>query len=288
MASEFSVPQITQFASISQYLSANERSSLMQLKSGSLIGNLPELLYMENYLLQNILSLTPSGSTIRGTAEYALSLCGKYLQQAIQRITAISGGVPLISGPSNQSVLVGGTAIFSVTTTSPTTTTFRWYDSNGNPIPGATTATYTLFNAQLVQSGSTFFFKATNAAGTSVSQTATLTVTQSITGFLYYSASDPGPTLLSNSDPFNYQSNYSITHNSPISVTIPSAATPNMFLVFKVPSGESAKTTWANGSLNFGTFPDSVFQTPITFGGFTYYYTRVQASMDSTQPVILS
>jgi hypothetical protein len=287
MASEFTVPQIINFANISQYLAANENASLMQLKSGSLIGNLPGLLYMENNLLQNMNNLNSSSSTLRGNGEYVLSLCGKYLQQAITITQNLQGSKPIISGPSNQSVNVGVNAVFSVFVISATQVTYQWFQ-NGVAIPGATTATYTLFNAQLAQSGSTFFVVATNASGQTVSGTASLTVTNSIIGYLYYTATDPGPTLISNSDPFAYQSNYPITHNSPISVPIPSAATPNMFLVFKVPSGESEKSSWFNTALNNGSIPDSVFQTALSFGGFTYYYTRVQASMDSTQPVILT
>lgn len=290
MPSEFSINQITQFASISQYLADNEKSSLMQLRSGSLIGNLPGLIYMENYLLQNINNLNPSISTLRGNGEYVLSLCGKYLTQAQQIQLNLGGSKPILTGPANQSVNVGANAVFSVFVVSATPVSYAWF-RNGVLIPGANASSYTLLNSQLTDSGSTFFVKATNAAGTTVSSTANLTVTNSIVGYLYYSASDPGPTLVSNSDPFSYQSNYPIIHNTPISIPISVAAANNQFLVAKVPSTESAKSTWFNTNLNQGNIPppaDFVFATPVTFGGFTYYYTKTTVSLDPTQPLVLS
>lgn len=287
MSSQFPISEILQIQQISQYKAIQKRNHLTQLKSGSLIGNLPELLYMEGDLLLNMNTLNPTGSTIRSTAEYVLSLCSGFLSDALTVINNLSGSLPVITGPTNQSVNVGQTATFSVSVAGVGPFQYQWF-RGAVLIPGATSSSVAVPNAQLTDNASTFFVQVTNATGNSVSGTATLTVTASITGFLYYNAADPGPTLQANSDPFSYQQSYSITHNANISVAIPSGATPNMFLIFKIPSGESAKTTWANGALNFGNFPDSVFQTPITFGGFTYYYTRLQASMDSTTPFVMS
>src|ERR1700744_3033188 len=101
MASEFTISQIIQFAKISQYLAGNEKSSLLQLQSGSYVGILPNLLYMEGTLLQNLYSLNPGSTTLRGTAEYVLSLCGKYLLQAQQILNNLAGTLPVITGPAN-------------------------------------------------------------------------------------------------------------------------------------------------------------------------------------------
>lgn len=288
MASEFTINQIIQFANISQYLAGNDKSRLDQLKSGSFVGELPGLLYMENYLLQNINNLNPSSVTLRGTAEYVLSLCGKYGVQAKNIVNNLAQSPPIITGPVNQSGNVGFTAVFGVSVVSSLPITYQWFDYLGNPILGATGSSYSFVNSQLVDSGKTFFVKATNAAGTSVSGTAILTVTVALTAYLYYNVSDPGPTLQANLDPFVYQSNNTITHNAPIAMTLPGGSTPNMYLVVKVPSGESSKSTWFNTALNNGSIPDSVFQTAITFGGFTYYYTRVAVSMDTSATLILS
>ena len=290
MPSEFPVTKIIQFAEISQYRAGNDKSSIRQLQSGTFIGILPKLLYMEGTLLQNLNSLNPGISTLRGTAEYVLSLCGKYALQAQNILNSISGGLATITGPSNQSILVGQSASFTIVVTSATSYTIQWL-RNGVVIPGATSLTYMLSNAQLTDTGAQFSAVVTNGAGPSSSGTGLLTVTQSIQGFLYYSSSDPGPTLLSNSDPFSYQINYSITHNSPISIPLTVAAANNVFEVIKVPSTENAYHTWFNTNLNQGVIPppaDFVFAPPVTFGEFTYYYTKQLVSMDSTQPLILS
>ena len=287
MASEFTVPKIIQFAEISQYLAANDRSSLWQLQSGSFVGILPNLLYMEGTLLQNLYSLNPGSSTLRGTAEYVLSLCGKYLLQAQQILNNLAGTAPVITGPTAQSVNVGATATFSVAVTGSTPYSYQWL-LNGSPIIGATSSSYAVTNAQLSQSGNVYSVQVTNPVTTVTSNTATLTVTTALTANTWYGTTDPGPNLQAQIDNLTYQISTTITHNQPISIAIPQAATPNMFFVTRVPIGESVKTTWNNTALNNGTIPDSIYQTVLQFNSYSYYYTRVQASMDYTQPLILS
>lgn len=289
MAGQFTIQQILTYQKISQYLAGNDKSSQLGLKSGSFIGNLEGLLYMEGYLLQNLYTLNPSSSTLRSTGEYVLSLCGKYLQQAIAIANGVIAGAPVITGPSNISVNVGANATFSVTITGISPFGFQWFDYLGNPIPGATSSSYTFLNSQLSDSGKTFFVKVTDANGQSTtSSTATLTVTAAITGFFAYMDADPGPDLQANLDPFTYPVSFTITHNQPISILLPSASTPNKFLIAKIPIGESIKTAWNNTPLNNGTIPDFNWQTLLQFGGFTYYYSRQALSMDTSQPLILS
>jgi len=287
MPSQFSISQIESFASISQYLASNDKSSLMQLQSGSYIGILPSLLYMEGTLLQNMNSLNPSNSTLRGTAEYVLSLCGKYLAQAITIVGNLTGSKPVISSPANESTTVGSSATFTVSVTSATPYVAQWY-LNGVIIPGAVGLTYTVSNAQLSQSGNLYSVMATNLAGTVQSNQAVLTVTAGITGYLYYTPMNPGPTLLANSDPFSYQINFPITHNQPLSITLTTQAANNQFLVIKVPSTESTKTTWYNTALNNGAIPDLVFEPMVSFGGWDYYYTASLVSLDPTQVLTLT
>lgn len=290
MATEQTPTSSINLGKICQVLAVNDRGFQNSMMGKQLDERLPIMMYNERKAVEWVNNTNPSDPTLQGMSNYLYSLLYQYLPAAQGRLAGITGGLANIIGPTNQSVLVGANAVFSVTTSSPTKTTFQWF-MNGVAVPGATTASLTIFNAQLSQSGSTFFVIATNAAGMQVSGSATLTVTQSITGFLYYSASDPGPTLLSNSDPFNYQSNFQITHNSPISVPISVAAANNQFLVVKVPSGESLKTTWFNTNLNQGNIPppaDFIFATPVSFGGFTYYYTKTTVSLDPTQPLVLT
>lgn len=287
MPSQFSIPQIVQFGQISQYLAANDKSSFDQFKSGSLIGNLPGLLYMEGTLLQNIHNLNPGSVTERPTAEYVLSLCGKYAIQAQNILNGIAGGLPVLTGPSNQSVGVGATATFSVSVAGVGPFTYAWF-LNGIIIPDATSASYANVNSQLSDSGKQFSVAVTNAAGTILSGSATLTVTASLSGSFYYSASDPSAALLANTDPFSYQNTFSITHNTPFVITVPGASTPNMYIVIRVPVGESIKTAWNNQGVNSGPIPDIVWSAPIQFGGFTYYYTHATISLDPLQTLTLS
>lgn len=287
MAAEYSISTILSIADISQYLANADNDKQTLFKGQTLDPLLGRTIYRIRRSLGLRFQAAPTDSTLRGTAEYLLSLCGPYAIQAKQILNNLSQGALTISGPNSQNVLVGVTANFTIVVTSSLPYTVQWF-LNGVAIPGATGTTYSKTNCQLTDSGGVYMAQVTNGGAPISSNTATLTVTASITGFLYYNANDPGPTLISNSDPFVYQSSYSITHNAAIPVTLPAPSTPNMYLVFKIPSGESAKTSWFNTALNNGTIPDSVFQTPVTFGGFTYYYTRVAVSMDTSATLILS
>lgn len=286
MSTELSPSSVLSLAKICEYLAVKNTSRDNVFRGGGINSKLAQTIYLERMGIQNRFNLNPSDPTLIGTANYLFSLLiNSGEAQTIQN--NLAGSLPVITGPANQSGIVGFNASFSVSVAGTGPFQYLWF-RNGVALPSQTTNTLSVPNAQLTDNGATFFVQVTNAAGSVISNTATLTVTASIVGFLYYNASDPGPTLQGGSDPFTYQQSYSITHNANISVAIPSGATPNMYLVFKIPSGESAKTIWANGAFNFGNFPDSVFQTPTTFGGFTYYYTRVSATMDSSTPFIMS
>ncbi len=80
----------------------------------------------------------------------------------------------IISNPSSLSVLVGAPASFSVAATGTTPFTYQWRKGT-TPIPGATSATYTIPNAQLSDAGS-FDCVVTNSLGSATSSAATLTV----------------------------------------------------------------------------------------------------------------
>lgn len=274
---------------ISQYIASTDLANANAFSGGSETARLPGLLWLVGNSVQWQYNNQNEDPNLVNIGNFLKQLIGQYTTYAQSIITgSTTGTLPSLIGPNNETTAVGTPVVFSLAGVSGTQPiTYQWY-RNGVIIPAATGITYTLTNPQLSDSGSTFYVSGTNSVGTAFSQTATLTVTQTISGFLYYSPNDPGPTLQANSDPFVYQENYTITHNAPISVPIPSAAALNQFLVFKVPSTESAKSTWFNTSFNSGQIPDSVFQTSLTFGGFTYYYTRHVVSMDSTQPVVLT
>ena len=273
---------------IAQFLSADDKAMDDAFKGGTLANNLTALLFLVGSSVQWQYNNNNNDPNLVSIGIFLKQLIGQYANKAQQLINGQTATLPAFTGPSNESTTIGTPVTFSITPTGGTNPiSYQWY-RGGIPIAGATGTSYTLSNPQLTDNGALFSIAAANVAGSTYSSNATLTVTQTITGYLYYNAADPGPILRASSDPFTYQNNYAITHNSPISVTLPSGSTPNMFLIFKVPSTESAKTTWYNTALNNGNIPDSVFQTPVTFGGFVYYYTRTQVSMDITQPIILT
>jgi hypothetical protein len=91
--------------------------------------------------------------------------------------TATGSPVPVITAqPASQTIVLGGTASFSVTATTATgTLTYQW-NFNGTAIPGATASTYSFASAQASNAGN-YSVTVTNSAGSITSSNATLTIT---------------------------------------------------------------------------------------------------------------
>lgn len=287
MPTEYTIQQLLNIGDLSSVLASVDNGKNIFFKGAVLDPMLPRTIVRVKRSLALRYSANPSDTTLRKVGEYLLQLCGPYALQAENILNNLTGSLPVISGPTNQSVLVGGNAVFSVSVASSTSISYQWY-ANGVLIPGAISSSYTVNNAQLTQSGNTYFVVATNAAGSLTSNTATLTVTASLQGFLYYTNIDPGPTLRGSSDPFTYQETFAITNGQPWVMSVPVAATPNQFIVVKGPIGQSIKTQWNNGGINSGFIPDINWQTEIAFGGMQYYYTRQSISLDPTQTLTLT
>ena len=84
-------------------------------------------------------------------------------------------GVPVVTTPpQNTSVVLGGTAVFSVTNSGIGPFTYQWR-LNGTSLPGATNSVLTLTNVQTSQTGS-YSVRIDNALGFTISSGATLTV----------------------------------------------------------------------------------------------------------------
>lgn len=278
---------IIQVAIISQYL-GNRAIALRNFYNNQVIDKrLPELIYITRKDVEWAYARNPSDTTLPKTGEYLFALCAPFSQQALTIINNLSQAAPVVVGTNNQSVLVGATATFSVSVTSALSVTYQWY-RNGILILGATNSTYQVSNAQLIESGDTFYVRVANAIGTTQSATGILTVTAQIVGYFSYGDVDPAAALGASSDPFTYQTTFNITHNANLAITMPGAATPNKYLIVRVPIAESIKTNWFNTALNNGAIPDFNFQSYIQFGGNTYYYTRQALSMDVSQQLILS
>lgn len=287
MAAVLSIPIILQVAKICEYLASENIPYTQYFRGGALDSRLAMTIYMERTIVQNRYDLNPSDPTLRSAANYLFAILGKFAITGLNIYNSTLAVAPEITGPTNQTVDQGDDATFTVSVISSLPVTYQWY-RDGVAIPGATSISYTLTNVQPGDDGALFSVIATNAAGTTSSVQATLTVVTTITGFFHYGDVDPGPDLQAGIDNFTYQTSFAITHNANISVALPVASTPNKYLIVKFPSTESDKTGWSNTPSNNGTIPDADFQSQLNFGGFKYVYSRVAVSMDTSQPLILS
>jgi hypothetical protein len=273
------ITQILNISKFAQFKAANDVAIQKALKGGFSSLTLPEQIYVTRMSIQYRYNVNPSDPTLRSTTNYLKRLCGNYYIMAQNDINNIVG-LPVVSGPSNQTVTVGSTAIFTLTITSSTSITIAWY-KNGVLIPGETSAILS-FTAQSGDTGSSYYAVVSNSSGSVPSATATLTVTSSLVGSYYYGATDYYSDLQNGNDNVPYQGTFAITNGQPFQITLPSAAANNVFEIFRVPIGQSAKTIWFNTALNQGTFPDSVFYASFTLGSYRYYCSRVEMSIDTS------
>ena len=281
MASEFSISDIIEFGKNSQVNSAVKIFNEIAMKGSALDPNYYRKLYMIRKVVEFVNNAIPTYPTLRQVAEYLFALSKPFI---------VNPATISITIPANRTVNVGQNASFTVSVfvSNSSPYTIQWYRNNV-AIPGATNPTYTLTNAQVSDSGATFYATATSpGVGTVSSTTAVLVVNAVITGFFAYMSSDTYATLQGNSDPFTYQTSFNIVHNANFTIAMPTPSSPNQYLIVKVPIGESVKATWYNNPFNNGTIPDFDWQTLLQFGGFTYYASRQALSLDTTATLILS
>ncbi len=278
---EYSISDIISFGKQSQVNSEVKISQNLALMGATLNAEYSRTLYLIRSAVEFMNTSNPINATLRQVADYLYALSRPFI---------INTATISITDPANATVNVGGTANFvvSVFVSNSSPYTIQWYRNNV-AIPGATGLTYSLTNAQLSDSGATFYATAISpGVGTVSSTTAVLVVNAVIQAFFTYSASvDFYPVLQGNSDPFAYLVSVNVGGAS-ISFPLPSAMPANVFMLCKVPISQSVKTNWFNTPLNNGNFPDSVFESVIQFGGFSYYASRGQVSMDVTQPLTIS
>src|ERR1700743_3336826 len=128
MANEQSISAILSLASICEYVAVVKGGAANALQGGSINQNLARLIYMERLGIQNRYNLNPSDPTLQGTANYLFSILTHQRQEQTIK-NNVGSGLPVLTGPSNQSGIVGFTATFSVSVVSATPVTYVWFQN---------------------------------------------------------------------------------------------------------------------------------------------------------------
>lgn len=234
--------------------------------------DLPIKLYVERKGLQWMYNNNPSNPLLVQLANYVLSLCGGFLEQIQLIISNLAKNPPVLTGPTNQSVNVGANATFSVSAVSVLPVFYQWY-RNGVLIPGAITSAYTVSDAQLSDSGSTFSVKATNAAGSVTSNVVTLTVTASLIGYAYAGGTDYSVQLLNGTDNVPYLFTFPIVNGQALFVQF-TGPVSGEFLVFKYPTSQGIMDKYSNPPVDTGLIPSLAFENVATIGSWNYVFSR--------------
>lgn len=175
--------EVAQPATIVQH-PANQNAAVGQTATFTVVATgTPTLTYQWQRNSVNISGATSASYTTPLTAKSdsgATYRCK--VTNIVRQVTSNSailnvGTAPSITvQPMAQSISVGGTATFSITTTGSNPRSYQW-KKNGVVISGATLASYTTPAATLTDNGSSFRCVVTNTYGTATSDSARLTVT---------------------------------------------------------------------------------------------------------------
>lgn len=230
------------------------------------------------------LNAADSGSIAYNNGCLYVWMRGQWWQIACPDIP-LSNDLAITSHPQAITVNDGEVASFSVTASGGQSPyTYQWQKDNVN-IPGATSQTYS-FTAGFSHAGAYRAIVTDNASATATSTSAILSVTQAMVATWGYFESDPYAGLLAGTDNLSYAGTVSISGSDDISIPFPEAASEK-YWVIKVPSSVPEKTTWFNTFFNSGDIPDQVWQSSFVSGLYRYYVTRIPATLDFSQPVIL-
>jgi hypothetical protein len=276
---------ILTIAKLAQPLSFIGIANKQFLKGGDFDSRLPLMITAERLCCQWVYDTNSADSSLRASTNYLYGLLGPYGIEAQNMINNLSGTIPVVAGPSNQTVDVGEDAVFAITVTSSSSYSIAWF-RNGVLIPGETGLSYTLSSAQLSDTGAIFNAVVTNATGSANSDNATLTVSSVITGSFFFGDDDYFAALSAGDDDIVYNGTFSITDGQPLVVNFTSGAQNNKFNGIKYPIGQGTKTLWENTPLNSGVVPDSVMRATITIGSYLYVISRVAMSLDSSNQTI--
>ncbi|MEK9136592.1 MAG: immunoglobulin domain-containing protein, partial [Bacteroidota bacterium] len=170
-------------------------------------------------------------------APYAANADQYFFDEVVLGIVGTVGGPTITTQPSNQSVFVGQTAAFNVTTAGAAPLSYQWQMNNVD-IPGATSASYTTPATIMADSGATFRCLVSNIAGSATSNQATLTVL-------------PPPSTIVSDDFNNSSLNTSLwTFVNPLgdaTLTMVGTGTTNAWLSMAIPGGV-AHDVWVGGN----------------------------------------
>lgn len=122
-------------------------------------------------------TLNITNAQIADSVTYSLiatNLAGAVTNSMTLTISAGSQA-PVITGPTNITVIQGNNGTFSASVTGVPVPTEQWLDQTQTPIPGQTNLSLTLTNVQYSQNGYTYYLVASNSANI-VTNSATLTV----------------------------------------------------------------------------------------------------------------
>ena len=123
---------------------------------------------------------TPAAATGDSASLYAVIVsnsAGSVTSASAKLTVAAAAGAPTITlQPTDQGVVAGQSATFSVTAAGTAPLSYQW-QKNSTALPGATSAAYTTAAAAVADSGAIYTVIVSNAAGSVTSQSATLTVT---------------------------------------------------------------------------------------------------------------
>jgi alpha-tubulin suppressor-like RCC1 family protein len=132
-------------------------------------------------------TLTLTNVTVAQAGSYAVQVSNS-AGSVLSSNAVLTVGIPpmppmIVSQTGSQVALLGGTVSFSVLASGSAPLSYFW-SRNGAPILNATNSSYTLFDAQLSDSGSKFSCLVTNAYGLATSTNATLKVIDTVSNDL--------------------------------------------------------------------------------------------------------
>jgi hypothetical protein len=288
MAAQKTVPEIIEIAKMSLTIAANKVGQ-GEASNGKVPDDMIHFkIYMELKAVEYWYSVDATSEYTRRVANYLYALCFPYNKEAEAIQEALAQNPPVVTGPSDLTVTDQATASFTVAVTSALAYTVQWY-RNGLQILGATSDTYSFTADYDTDNGADFSAVVTNAAGSTNSTIATLTVQAQTIGHWYIGDTDYFAALSGGTDAITYNDTFDLVEDTQFSITVlNSLLANNKYHVYKYPSNFATITTWYNTALNNGQIPDQAFRAVINIGSWNYIVSRTAISFDNGAAMVFS